>query len=50
MREFLIAKDIPNWACVLLWLLAYLHTLVGERLESLRQARFEEKWDQEETP
>lgn len=38
MKHFLAAHDVPNWACILLWLLAYMLMVCGEKLERMRQA------------
>lgn len=39
--SFLQRCDTPNWVMFLFFLLAYMHTVLGEKLESMRK----DSWD-----
>lgn len=41
MKDFLQAHDMPNWTTVLFFLLCYMHTILGERLEMIRREKHE---------
>jgi hypothetical protein len=48
MKQFLLKCDMPNWCVILFWLLCYMHTVLGQRLENMRSDAWKDKYEDQQ--